>query len=54
MLGLQKNAFKRREGFDLARVRIPGRILETPSPLGQVDRAFIQQAIDHFAEKLDE
>ncbi len=48
----QKNAFKRREGFDLHQVRVPDRILETPSPLGQVDRAFIEQAMDHFADLL--
>ncbi len=48
----RKNAFKAREGFDLAQVRIPTRILETPSPLGVVDEAFLRQAIGRFAEAL--
>ncbi len=48
----RKNAFKAREGFDLAQVRIPTRILETPSPLGVVEEAFLRQAIGRFAEAL--
>lgn len=48
----QKYAFKEREGFDLSQLRIPQRILETPSTLGQVDEAFIQQAIRAYGEGL--
>lgn len=40
----RKHAFKAREGFDPARVRIPRRILETPSPLGTLDGDFLQRA----------
>jgi aldehyde:ferredoxin oxidoreductase len=40
-----KNEFKARERFDLAQVRIPHRILETPSPLGTLDETFMHQAI---------
>jgi aldehyde:ferredoxin oxidoreductase len=47
-----KNDFKAREGFDLARVRIPRRIFETPSPLGTVDETFMRQAIARFVEML--
>ncbi len=43
-----KYAFKTREGFDPARLRIPGRILETPSPLGALDEEFLRRAIDRF------
>jgi aldehyde:ferredoxin oxidoreductase len=46
----RKNDYKAREGFDLAQVRIPRRILETPSPLGTVDEAFMRQAMARFAE----
>ena len=45
-----KNDFKAREGFDLAHVRIPHRILETPSPLGMVDETFMRQAMARCAE----
>jgi aldehyde:ferredoxin oxidoreductase len=48
----RKNDFKAREGFDLAHVRIPRRILETPSPLGRVDETFMRQAMARFAETL--
>ena len=48
----RKNDFKAREGFDLAKVRIPRRILETPSPLGTVDEAFMRQAMARFAETM--
>lgn len=48
----RKVAFKRREGFDPARLRIPSRIAETPSPLGPIDEGFLRQAIDAFFEQL--
>ena len=44
----RKNAFKKRAGFDLANQRIPKRILETPSPLGQIDEAFLRRAMELF------
>jgi aldehyde:ferredoxin oxidoreductase len=48
----RKNQFKTREGFDLTQVRIPRRILETPSPLGTLDETFMRQAIARFATEL--
>jgi aldehyde:ferredoxin oxidoreductase len=44
----RKHAFKQREGFDLAAVRIPGRILETPTPLGKIDEQFMRQSIEAY------
>jgi aldehyde:ferredoxin oxidoreductase len=41
-----KHAFKQREGFDPQRLRIPGRILETPTPLGNIDAEFVRQSIE--------
>jgi aldehyde:ferredoxin oxidoreductase len=41
----RKQAFKAREGFDLARLRIPRRILETPSPLGRLDETFLREVL---------
>ena len=45
-----KHAFKRQCGFDLEGVRIPRRILETPTPMGQVDEGFIRQALQVYRE----
>jgi len=47
-----KNAFKAREGFDLATLRLPRRIFETPSPAGPFDEAFVRMALQHYAELL--
>jgi len=47
-----KNNFKVREGFDMAALRIPRRVLETASPLGQIDEAFMRQTIEAFAAAL--
>jgi aldehyde:ferredoxin oxidoreductase len=48
----RKYGFKRREGFDLAQLRIPRRILETPSALGPLDEGFLRRTIQLFAEGL--
>mgnify|MGYP000924045080 CR=1 FL=1 len=50
----RKHAFKQREGFDLASLRIPGRILETPSPLGKIQEDFMQRAIAAYSRALKE
>jgi len=43
-----KYDFKLREGFDPARLPIPGRIVTAPSPAGPFDEAFVRQAIAHY------
>ncbi|MGC9397579.1 MAG: aldehyde ferredoxin oxidoreductase C-terminal domain-containing protein [Anaerolineae bacterium] len=48
----EKYAFKRREGFRLEDVRIPGRIFETTSPAGPFDESLIRETIRHYAENL--
>jgi aldehyde:ferredoxin oxidoreductase len=50
----RKNQFKQREGFDLEAVRIPRRILETPSPIGTIDERFVRQTLTEFKAKLSE
>ena len=47
----QKHQFKEREGFDLKNIRIPKRILETPSPLGKIDESYMRQALSFFEEQ---
>ncbi len=48
----QKYDFKVREGFDAEALRIPERILETRSPLGELNQDFLRQAIHHFVENV--
>ena len=48
----RKYAFKIREGFDFADLRLPHRIFETPSPAGQFDEDFIRQVIRLYAQKV--
>ncbi|MCX7681666.1 MAG: aldehyde:ferredoxin oxidoreductase [Anaerolineae bacterium] len=50
----RKYAFKQREGFEPAALRIPRRILETPSPLDRVDEPFLRQAIARFMKGVAE
>jgi aldehyde:ferredoxin oxidoreductase len=44
-----KHEFKAREGFDLGKVRIPKRILETPSSLGLIDEGFMRSTLEEIA-----
>ncbi|MBN1425428.1 aldehyde:ferredoxin oxidoreductase [Candidatus Fermentibacteria bacterium] len=44
----RKYAFKRREGFDAAALKIPRRIVETPSPADPFDEPFLRAAISHY------
>jgi aldehyde:ferredoxin oxidoreductase len=39
-------------GFDLSALRIPGRILETPTPLGKIDEQFMRQSIQAYGQAL--
>jgi aldehyde:ferredoxin oxidoreductase len=48
----RKYAFKVREGFDMAKVRIPRRIIETPSAWGTFDEAFLRQAMAAYVRGL--
>jgi aldehyde:ferredoxin oxidoreductase len=41
-----KQAFKRREGFDPAHLKVPARITETPTPLGTFDEEYYRRALD--------
>jgi aldehyde:ferredoxin oxidoreductase len=41
----KKHQFKKQEGFKLSGIRIPRRILETPSSYGKIDENFMRQAL---------
>lgn len=47
----QKHQFKEREGFDLRNIRIPKRILDTPSSLGKIDEDYMRQTLSFFVEQ---
>lgn len=48
----EKYRFKYREGFSLDNIRLPKRILETPSPTGRLDEGFIRTVVDHVKKTL--
>lgn len=50
----RKHAFKQREGFAVNQLRIPQRILETPTPLGKIEKAFVERTLDAFATLTEE
>jgi aldehyde:ferredoxin oxidoreductase len=43
-----KFRFKVREGFEPKNIRIPNRILETETPLGEIDEDYLKKAVGHF------
>lgn len=47
-----KYDFKEREGFDLTRLRLPRRIMETTAPTGTFDEAFMRRAMEHYASEV--
>ncbi len=47
-----KYEFKIREGFDYRKIRIPKRILETPTPFGLLDEASLRQGIEAYMTQL--
>ncbi|MFQ5763059.1 MAG: aldehyde ferredoxin oxidoreductase C-terminal domain-containing protein, partial [Candidatus Bathyarchaeia archaeon] len=48
----EKQRLKLSEGFDARKLRIPRRILETPTPHGQIQEAHIRAALQRYEEIL--
>jgi len=48
-----KYEFKLREGYDPREIRIPRRILETPTPLGNVSEEYLRQGVRAYIDQLD-
>jgi aldehyde:ferredoxin oxidoreductase len=46
-----KYKFKRREGFDLKKVRVPGRFYETVSTMGKIDPDTVKEMMKMYTEK---
>ncbi|MCX6092828.1 MAG: aldehyde ferredoxin oxidoreductase family protein [Candidatus Bipolaricaulota bacterium] len=49
----RKWAFKKSCGFNPDSLRLPGRIFETPSPSGPIDRATLCRLVARFAERVE-
>jgi aldehyde:ferredoxin oxidoreductase len=49
----EKNQFKIREGFDPNLLRIPSRIFEIISPLGDIDEKYIRESVTEFYKLLN-
>ena len=49
---MEKYRFKTREGFNLRNLRIPRRILETPTAIGEIDENYIHRSIEYAEETL--
>jgi len=45
------HAFKRREGFDLMKVEVPGRLFETPTPHGRLKREVLEAMLKDYARR---
>lgn len=50
----KKHEFKLREGFSPEDLKIPKRIFETPSSLGEIREDFLQRTVKHFITKIKE
>ena len=48
-----KYRFKRENGFNEEKLRIPKRIFETQSPLGDLSEKYIRQAVTAYFKKLN-
>lgn len=46
---LEKHKVKILEGFEPEKIRIPKRILETPTPLGQISEEYLRRVIAYYA-----
>jgi len=49
----KKHKFKIREGFDLKKMRVPRRIIETPTPCGDLTEEEVKKIVELYFKKLD-
>ncbi|MGC8912887.1 MAG: aldehyde ferredoxin oxidoreductase N-terminal domain-containing protein [Thermoplasmata archaeon] len=43
-----KHGFKAREGFDYTKLRIPERIIDTPTPSGRIDPQYLKKLVERY------
>ncbi len=51
---VEKHLIKLEEGYDPLKVRIPERVLETPTPHGKLSKEYIKEALKAFKDVLNE
>jgi len=49
---IEKNNLKREMGFEIEKVSIPKRVLETPSPFGPLDESYLKETIQFYRKLL--
>ncbi|HIQ03352.1 MAG TPA: aldehyde:ferredoxin oxidoreductase, partial [Desulfurococcales archaeon] len=49
----EKYRLKVREGFKISKLRIPKRLLETPTPHGLVSEEYVVKALEYFKKKMN-
>jgi aldehyde:ferredoxin oxidoreductase len=50
---VEKHKIKREEGFQADKIRIPRRVLETPTPLGRISENYIKKALEYYDKRVD-
>ncbi len=48
----EKYRFKEQEGFSLKNIRIPQRIFQTPSAVGNIEKAYIERALNYINSEI--
>ncbi|MCX8184488.1 MAG: aldehyde ferredoxin oxidoreductase family protein [Sulfolobales archaeon] len=51
---LEKHAVKLSEGFEPEKMRIPKRVLETPTPLGNIPEEYVRKVVRHYIKLVRE
>jgi aldehyde:ferredoxin oxidoreductase len=46
-----KNSLRKKLGFDAMALRIPNRVLETPTPAGRVEEQFLREVVDAYMRR---
>jgi len=51
---LEKQRLKREEGFSAKNLSIPGRLYQVDTPLGKIDRRYVEEALAYFDQLIKE
>ena len=51
---LEKQRLKREEGFSAKNLSIPGRLYQVDTPLGKIDRRYVEEALAYFDQLIEE
>ena len=51
---LEKQRLKREEGFSAKNLSIPGRLYQVDTPLGKIDKGYVEEALAYFDQLIEE